>query len=57
MAEWALAIHGGAGTPARDDLPVEVRDAHVEALRAALAHGRDRLAAGAPALDVVSTLR
>ena len=52
VAQWALAIHGGAGPIPRDS-PVEVRDANVEALRAALSHGKARLAEGAPALDVV----
>lgn len=52
VAEWALAIHGGAGAPDRD-IPAEERDAYVQALRAALTHGKTRLAEGASALDVV----
>lgn len=52
VAEWAIAIHGGAGTIDRDTEPAE-RDAYVEALRSALAHGEERLARGAPALEVV----
>lgn len=51
-AEWALAIHGGAGAPDRD-IPAAERYAYVEALRAALTHGKTRLAEGASALDVV----
>lgn len=52
VAEWALAIHGGAGTIPKDT-PDELRQQYVDALEAALSHGRDRLAADAPALEVV----
>lgn len=50
--EFALAIHGGAGVIPKD-MPAEKVAAYEEALKAALTHGRDRLAAGAAALDVV----
>jgi beta-aspartyl-peptidase (threonine type) len=52
---WALAIHGGAGTPARD-MPEERKRAYLEALAGALADGRARLERGEPALDVVEAL-
>jgi beta-aspartyl-peptidase (threonine type) len=52
---WALAIHGGAGTPPRD-MPEERRKAYRESLASVLADGRDRLAAGGSALDVVEAL-
>ena len=49
--EWALAVHGGAGTIARD-MPAERRQAYVEALRAALRAGAEALGRGEAALDV-----
>jgi L-asparaginase / beta-aspartyl-peptidase len=49
---WALAIHGGAGTIARD-LPEERRAEYRAALARALAEGAAALAAGEPALAVV----
>lgn len=49
--EWAIAIHGGAGTIPKD-MPEERRRAYVEALRAALRLGADALARGDAALDV-----
>lgn len=49
--QWALAIHGGAGTIQRD-APPELLAAHRASLERVLAHGRDRLAAGDSALDV-----
>jgi beta-aspartyl-peptidase (threonine type) len=52
---WALAIHGGAGTPPRD-MPEERKRAYLDALAAALADGRTRLEHGASALDVVEAL-
>lgn len=52
VADWALAIHGGAGTIPKDT-PDDVRKAYVAALQGALAHGRNRLEAGAPSLEVV----
>jgi len=52
---WALAIHGGAGTPPRD-MPEERKRAYLESLSGALADGRDRLERGESALDVVEAL-
>jgi len=52
---WALAIHGGAGTPPRD-MPEERRRAYRESLASVLGDGRDRLAAGQSAVDVVEAL-
>lgn len=49
--EWAIAIHGGAGTLGRDAPAVELA-AHRFALAAALTEGRDRLARGEPSLVV-----
>lgn len=51
-AEWAIALHGGAGTIPRD-LPAESKEAYVEALRDALRLGAEALADGEQALDVV----
>lgn len=53
--EWALAIHGGAGTMPRD-LPAERRDQYLAELKAALALGRDMLEKGAASLDVVEAV-
>jgi beta-aspartyl-peptidase (threonine type) len=50
--EWAIAVHGGAGTIPRDIAP-QRRAAYTASLRAALRLGADALAAGEPALDVV----
>ncbi|HUO87201.1 MAG TPA: isoaspartyl peptidase/L-asparaginase [Thermoanaerobaculia bacterium] len=50
--QWALAIHGGAGTIARD-LPAERRAAYHSALARALAAGAAALERGDPALAVV----
>ena len=55
QAQWALAIHGGAGVISKD-LPDSVRAGYEASLEAALALGRDRLAAGVPALDVVEAV-
>lgn len=52
---WSLAVHGGAGTLPKDQTP-EQRQARLDSISAALAHGRDRLAAGDAALDVVEDL-
>ena len=54
-ADWALAIHGGAGfiSPDIDD---EQRAAYEDGLREALRHGADRLAQGDPAIEVVETV-
>jgi len=50
--EWAIAIHGGAGSLG-PDASDEVRDSYLEGLEIALTAGRDLLADGATALDVV----
>lgn len=52
---FAIAIHGGAGTIPRDT-PPDQRDAYTAALTAALEHGRERLARGDRALDVVESV-
>jgi beta-aspartyl-peptidase (threonine type) len=51
-AEWAIAVHGGAGT-IPEDIPAERRQAYAGALSAALRLGAGALADGEPALDVV----
>jgi beta-aspartyl-peptidase (threonine type) len=48
---WAIALHGGAGTLARD-APAAEQAAYRDALQRALTLGRDRLARGDAALDV-----
>ena len=55
QAQWALAIHGGAGVISKD-LPDSVRAGYEASLEAALAQGRDMLSAGVPALDVVEAV-
>ena len=52
---WALAIHGGAGTPPRD-MPAARKQAYLDALSGALAEGKERLARGDRALDVVEAI-
>lgn len=52
---WALAIHGGAGV-IPTDAPAADRDAYFASLRAVLADGSRRLAAGEPAREVVQSL-
>lgn len=49
---FALAIHGGAGVIPKS-MPADQVQAYEHALENALGHGRDRLDAGASALDVV----
>jgi L-asparaginase / beta-aspartyl-peptidase len=49
---WAIAIHGGAGEIDRT-APAELQQAYRDALARALTVGRDAVAAGAAALDVV----
>jgi len=53
--EWAIAIHGGAGTIPKD-MAGELRQAYVEALRQALRSGADALAGGETALDVCESV-
>jgi beta-aspartyl-peptidase (threonine type) len=50
--EWAIAIHGGAGTPERD-MPEVDRAGYVQSLEAALRAGADLLDAGGTSLDAV----
>lgn len=50
--EWAIAIHGGAGTIPKT-MEKEKQQEYFDGLEQALAHGRDLLAGGALALDVV----
>src|SRR5271163_2999102 len=52
--DFALAVHGGAGTIRRDE-PAQARTpSYHQGLRRALAAGRDVLAAGGNALDAVT---
>lgn len=53
--EWALAIHGGAGTIGKD-MPAEKRDAYLAEMKATLEMGRDQLKAGKSSLDVVEAV-
>ncbi len=53
--DWAIAIHGGAGTIPRTMEPAQVA-AYEEALRRALTLGREQLTAGAAAVDVVEAV-
>jgi beta-aspartyl-peptidase (threonine type) len=48
---WAIAVHGGAGTMSRDAPPARLQ-AYEDAMTRALAVGKDMLADGASALDV-----
>ncbi len=50
--EWAIAIHGGAGTIPRD-FPDDRKQAYLDGLGEALALGRGMLEEGADGLDVV----
>ena len=51
---FALAVHGGAGTLARDEASRSRATSYHDGLRRALAAGRDILAAGGSALDAVT---
>jgi isoaspartyl peptidase/L-asparaginase-like protein (Ntn-hydrolase superfamily) len=53
-AEFALAVHGGAGTIPWDQTTASGAAPYHEGLRRALAAGRDILAAGGSALDAVT---
>lgn len=48
---WAIAVHGGAGTMSRDAPSARLK-AYEDAMTRALAVGKDMLAGGASALDV-----
>lgn len=50
--EWAIALHGGAGTISKD-IPEERKQAYLEALDEALAVGTEILENGGSALDAV----
>lgn len=52
-ADYALAIHGGAGVIERHDLDPETEAAYRQVLTEALAAGEAVLASGGPALDAV----
>ena len=49
---WAIVLHGGAGRPSRDKTPADDEATH-EALKRALAKGKEILAGGGTALDAV----
>lgn len=51
-AEWAIALHGGAGTVSKD-MPEERKKAYMEALAEALSVGEEILKAGGSSLDAV----
>jgi len=50
--EWAIALHGGAGTISKD-LPDSVKQSYMDDLSEALSIGEDALKNGESALDVV----
>jgi L-asparaginase / beta-aspartyl-peptidase len=51
--EWAIAVHGGAGTARRESMTPELESKYVAALTAALEAGREILASGGSGLDAV----
>jgi L-asparaginase / beta-aspartyl-peptidase len=53
-ADFALAVHGGAGTIRRDETTAARAPSYHEALHRALAAGRDVLASGGDAIDAVT---
>ena len=53
-SSFALALHGGAGTPRRGDMDAEREASYRTGLRRALVAGRDILAVGGNALDAVT---
>ncbi|MGB1480230.1 MAG: isoaspartyl peptidase/L-asparaginase family protein [Flavobacteriales bacterium] len=55
-AEWALAIHGGAGHFGEEDLTAEQQAAYTSSLSRALELGESMLNRGIPALDVVESV-
>ena len=52
-ARWSIAIHGGAGTIARDNMTPEQDAAYREALRKALDAGANVLRKGGTAMDAI----
>ena len=52
-AGWSFAIHGGAGTIAREDMSVEQEAAYRASLQAALDAGKAVLVSGGTAMDAV----
>ncbi len=51
--EWAIAVHGGAGTARRESMTPELESRYTAALTAALEAGREILASGGSSLDAV----
>ena len=56
QADWALAIHGGAGHFGEEDLTTEQQAAYASSLSKALELGESMLDRGMPALDVVESV-
>ncbi|MBA2674754.1 isoaspartyl peptidase/L-asparaginase, partial [Ramlibacter sp.] len=54
MTQAILALHGGAGTIARQRMTSDKERAFVDAITGILARGQALLAEGAPALEVVT---
>lgn len=54
FAEWAIAIHGGAGSMTRETMDAAAIAAHAAGLGAALDAGREVLGAGGSARDAVT---
>jgi len=54
-AEWALAIHGGAGVR-RANVPADMEPAYQESLEEALELGKSMLTAGSSSLDTVEAV-
>ncbi|MEE9471651.1 MAG: isoaspartyl peptidase/L-asparaginase [Gemmatimonadota bacterium] len=52
-AEWAIAVHGGAGTARRESMTPELESRYAAALTAALEAGGEILASGGSSLDAV----
>ena len=52
-ADWAIAIHGGAGHFGEEDLSPELQEAYTASLESALQRGEQHLQQGLSAVDVV----
>jgi len=52
-ADWAIAIHGGAGHFGEEDLSPDMQEAYTASLESALQLGEDLLQQGSSAVDVV----